>query len=79
VEGQLEALPHEVIRRAMAFNESLQYLLEPETVTVSKESLPSSLKRLMDDVAGVERLGDRIKQEILKDEDARQVKILHSP
>ncbi|KAG6810995.1 hypothetical protein H0H92_009498 [Tricholoma furcatifolium] len=72
VMGQLEALPEQVLRHARTFGEEVQYLIEPEvSIAQGREGAPDSLKALMDDVAGVEKLGEEIKEEILRDADAR--------
>ncbi|KAF9457930.1 hypothetical protein BDZ94DRAFT_1174632 [Collybia nuda] len=71
VEGQLEALPHRVLDQAKTFNENVRYLIEPEAADITKESVPDGLQSLLKNVAGVERLGEQIKQEILGDTDAR--------
>ncbi|KAF8237414.1 voltage-gated potassium channel [Tricholoma matsutake] len=69
---QLEALPHQVIRQVRTFNENVKYLLEAEVLGEEKETLPDGLKRLLDDVAGAETIGDRIKQEILRDHNTKR-------
>jgi hypothetical protein len=79
VEGQLEALPHRVLDHAKTFHENVRYLIEPEATDINRESVPDSLQGLLKDVAGVERLGERIKQEILGDTDARHVRISPLP
>lgn len=69
---QLEALPHRVLDHAKAFGEDVRYLIAPKAV--DKGSVPDGLQSLLKDVAGVERLGEQIKQEILSDTDARHVR-----
>ncbi|RDB30378.1 Outward-rectifier potassium channel TOK1 [Hypsizygus marmoreus] len=71
VRGQLEALPGKVLHHARTFDENVRYLITPETVDPSEEAVPDGLKQLLDDVAGVEKLGKRIKGEVLQDRDAR--------
>ncbi|KAG6880008.1 hypothetical protein C0992_008215 [Termitomyces sp. T32_za158] len=72
VTGHLEALPVEVLRHARTFGEEAQYLIESNAGGgQDTESLPEGLKKLIEDVAGVERLGERIQEEILRDTDAR--------
>ncbi|KAG5651636.1 hypothetical protein H0H81_007979 [Sphagnurus paluster] len=68
---QLEALPQKFLKHARTFGEEAHYLIQPEALDINKEAVPRGLKQLMDDVAGVERLGERIKDEILRDSDAR--------
>lgn len=64
-----------MIRHARDFNESVQYLMGPSPVAVRRH-VPSSLKRLMNEVAGVESLGDQTMREILRDDQARRVRFL---
>ncbi|KAG5645495.1 hypothetical protein DXG03_005904 [Asterophora parasitica] len=71
LDTQLESLPVKVLEHARNFGEEAQYLIEPEALDINKEAVPDGLRQLMDDVAGVERLGERIKGEILRDQDAR--------
>ncbi|KAG6868644.1 hypothetical protein C0993_012688 [Termitomyces sp. T159_Od127] len=72
VTGHLEALPAEVLKHARTFGEEAQYLIEPDARGAQdRESVPEGLRKLMDDVAGVEKLGERIQEEILRDADAR--------
>ncbi|KNZ81641.1 Outward-rectifier potassium channel TOK1 [Termitomyces sp. J132] len=72
VSSHLEALPTEVLKHARTFGEEAQYLIDPNVrLTQDREGVPEGLRKLMDDVAGVERLGERIKEEILRDDDAR--------
>jgi len=72
-EGQLEALPHAVIRHVQTFNENIQYLLQPEALSDRAEAMPGGLKKLLGDVAGVEKLSDGIKREVMRDQDTRRV------
>ncbi|KAG6909925.1 hypothetical protein DXG01_014445 [Tephrocybe rancida] len=73
VTGHLEALPAQVLQHARTFGEEAQFLIEPGAVSMaqSQDGVPEGLKKLMDDVTGIERLGERIKEEILGDADAR--------
>ncbi|KAJ7484324.1 hypothetical protein FB451DRAFT_81760 [Mycena latifolia] len=70
---QLEALPHKILADAKTFHEHLSYFVGPgNKVTVdSGEQLPPGLQQLMNEITGAEKLGERIKREILQDEDAR--------
>ena len=73
VAGQVEALPHQVIGHVRTFTENMQYLMKPEVLVDKNESVPAGLKRLLDGVAGTEKISNRIKREILRDQDARRV------
>ncbi|KAJ7150894.1 hypothetical protein C8R43DRAFT_887165 [Mycena crocata] len=70
---QLEALPHKILADARTFHEHLSYFVGPgNKMTVdSGEELPPGLQQLMNEITGAEKLGERIKREILQDEDAR--------
>lgn len=72
---QLEALPHKILADAKTFHEHLSYFVgSGNKLTVdSGDQLPAGLQQLMNEVTGAEKLGDRIKKEILQDEDARHV------
>ena len=73
VAEQLEALPRQIIRHVRAFTENMQYLMKPEVLADKNETVPDGLKRLLDDVAGTEKISNRIKREILRDPDSRRV------
>ncbi|KAG6857041.1 hypothetical protein H0H87_010395 [Tephrocybe sp. NHM501043] len=76
VAGHLEALPAQVLQHARTFGEEVQYLIEQDVaITQGQDGVPEGLKKLMDDVAGMEKLGEKIKEEILGDPDARHVSI----
>jgi len=69
-------MPQELRRQARSFNESVQYLMnEPGAVGLMEADMPDGLKQMMNDVTGVEKLGERIKKEILKDPGARNVSV----
>jgi hypothetical protein len=38
--------------------------------------VPQSLKQLLDDITGVERGGERVKKEILRDDEAKKVRLV---
>ncbi|KAG6853255.1 hypothetical protein C0991_005713, partial [Blastosporella zonata] len=72
VAGHLESLPAKVLEHARTFGQEAQYLIEQDAPTAQvHDGVPEGLKKLMDDVAGMERLGEQIKEEILGDADAR--------
>lgn len=72
---RLEALPHKILADAKTFHEHLSYFVgSGNKLTVdSGDELPPGLQKLMNEITGVEKLGERIKREILQDEDARHV------
>jgi len=61
-----------VLKEAQKVKEDVQYLLEPEAMDPDKAGVPDGLQQLMHEIAGVERFGGRIKDEILRDSEARQ-------
>ncbi|EMD34661.1 hypothetical protein CERSUDRAFT_116841 [Gelatoporia subvermispora B] len=79
---ELEALPTEIIRQARAFHDSIQYFIGAGTdedtgdpVLTSQEgtiNVPEELRKLLDEIATTENIGDRVKKEILQDDDARK-------
>jgi hypothetical protein len=71
IEGKLEALPHQVLHHVRTFNENVQYLLHAEVDKFN--NMPDGLKKLLNDVAGKERISNGIKQEVIRDQDARRV------
>ncbi|KAJ6608227.1 hypothetical protein B0H10DRAFT_1816320 [Mycena sp. CBHHK59/15] len=73
VQAQLEALPHKILADAKTFHEHLSYFVGPGNAisTGSGDDLPPGLQQLMAEITGAEKLGERIKREILEDEDAR--------
>jgi hypothetical protein len=76
-QSQLEALPHKILADAKMFHEHMSYFVGPgNKVTVdSGDQLPPGLQQLMNEITGVEKLGERIKREILQDEDARHASV----
>jgi hypothetical protein len=72
---QLEALPHKILADAKIFHEHLSYFVgSGNKVKVdSGDELPPGLQQLLNEITGAEKLGERVKREILQDEDARHV------
>ncbi|KAJ7868633.1 hypothetical protein B0H14DRAFT_2729837 [Mycena olivaceomarginata] len=70
---QLEALPHKILADAKTFHEHLSYFVGAgnKVKVDSGDDLPPGLQRLMNEITGAQKLGERIKREILQDEDAR--------
>jgi hypothetical protein len=74
----LETLPNEILDQARELEERVQYFaavtgakrdLEGETAT----RVPPSLQRLLNDITHVEGVTHRVRTEVFKDEEARQV------
>lgn len=65
----LETLPTQVLEQAGVFRRHVQYLLQPEPDRV----VGPDLKLILDDIARAHKLDERVKDEILEDEDARNV------
>lgn len=75
---KLEELPRRILTHARLFHEHLQYFVGPGSAANGSgrpskdDKIPQSLKRLMDDIAGASKFGERIQKEILQDSEARQ-------
>ncbi|KAF9067066.1 hypothetical protein BDP27DRAFT_1226488 [Rhodocollybia butyracea] len=75
VEKQLEELPQRILNHARLFHEHLQYFVGPGSDArghSSQHRIPESLTKLMDDIAGASKFGEKIQTEILQDKEARQ-------
>jgi potassium channel subfamily K len=76
---QLEALPYQVLQHARTFHEHVKYFVggastSPENIGgFAGTEVPESLKQLLDDISGQAKIGERMKEEIFQDEDARHV------
>ncbi|KAJ7199234.1 hypothetical protein GGX14DRAFT_662452 [Mycena pura] len=70
---QLEALPHKILADARVFHEHLSYFIGAgnKVVVDSGDALPPGLQQLINEITGAAKIGERIKREILQDEDAR--------
>lgn len=76
LQEQLEALPRKILGHARTFRDHMEYFVGRGSLGVSGadvNSVPDTIKKLLDDITGAEKIGDRIKQEILQDSDSRQV------
>lgn len=78
---QLEALPIEIVRRARTFHDYMQYFAGGHDINDSdlpgegpQTNVPDELKKLLDEIVKSEGIGDRVKREILQDEDAKHVR-----
>lgn len=65
----LENLPAQVLEQTKVFHRHIQHLAQAE----SQGAITSDLKRMLDDIGRAQKLDERIKEEILQDEDARNV------
>ncbi|KAF7338773.1 Tandem pore domain k+ channel [Mycena sanguinolenta] len=70
---QLETLPHKILADAKTFHEHLSYFVGAnKNVNVnSTDELPPGIVHLMKEITGAQKIGERIKREILQDDDAR--------
>lgn len=66
---RLESLPGQVLEQAKVFHRYIHYLVqgEPEGMVFT------DLKSMLDDISRARRLDEKMKDEILQDEDARNV------
>jgi len=82
VRRQLEALPNEILQSTQSFREHLEYFVRPHGRGASGRAavdggvgaaaaLPEGMRELLDDITG-ERVAERIKDEIVQDENARR-------
>ncbi|KAJ3772262.1 hypothetical protein FB446DRAFT_689583 [Lentinula raphanica] len=77
VDRELEQLPRRILAHAHIFSEHLQYFVGPGSLNANGglsegQEIPPSLRKLMDDIAGASKFGERIQNEILQDAEARQ-------
>src|ERR1700722_6945468 len=72
---QIDSLPIEILRRTQVFREHVQYFVGPgrKGKDVLKR-MPVGLKQLLCDITDVEKIGERVKEEILQDDAAKQVR-----
>ncbi|EPQ53675.1 voltage-gated potassium channel [Gloeophyllum trabeum ATCC 11539] len=82
---QLEELPHKILQDTRTFHENIQYFLNTTARDMiagdsaaggagagsAELQPPEGLKKLLDDIAAAEGIGDGVKSQILQDEDAR--------
>jgi potassium channel subfamily K, other eukaryote len=67
----LETLPGKVLERARVFHRYIQYLSHSEHGAV----VTTDLKLMLDDISRAEKLDDKMKDEILQDEEAKHVSV----
>lgn len=72
----LENLPGQVLEQARVFHRHVQYLVQTESEGV----IAPDIKLMLDDISQAQKLDEKVKDEILQDEDARNVSMaLYSP
>ena len=65
----LESLPGQVLEQTRVFHRHIQYLAQAEY----EGNVTADLKHMLDDISRAQKLEERMKDEILQDEDARNV------
>lgn len=65
----LESLPIQTLEQARVFHRHIQYFVQTEPGA----KVPPDLKIMLDDISRAQKLDERVKDEILQDEDARNV------
>jgi hypothetical protein len=77
----LEMLPTEILEQARDLEERVQYFAtlrpgggKPDNEPETPVRVPPSLQKLMDDISHAEGVTERIREEVFKDEEARQVR-----
>jgi len=63
----LEGLPGQVLEQTRVFHRHIQYLAQAEP----EDNVISDLKLMLDDISRAQKLDERMKDEILQDDDAR--------
>jgi hypothetical protein len=76
----LEGLPNKILRHAKSFHDRIHYFFGPHGAEPGERrgDDPGWLKILMDEIAGVDMINEKMKREILSDQDARRVSINYS-
>lgn len=64
----LDPMPLDVIKHAKAFHENVRYFMDQ----TGYENPPKGLNDLLSEIAVAEKLDDRMRQEMLNDEEARK-------
>lgn len=81
----LELLPGDIIRNAKTFRDYIDFFVsgapgeiegmaEGGGVDIGIPKVPRDMKKLLDELAEIEDIGERLKSEILQDDDARKVR-----
>ena len=73
---ELEALPHEIIRQARTFHDYMHFFAKGgghDDEDHDPNNVPRALRQLLDEIVASEDVDDRVKQEILADDDAKHV------
>ncbi|KAG8998731.1 hypothetical protein FRB94_006709 [Tulasnella sp. JGI-2019a] len=71
---RVDCIPQEVLRYARFFHENIGYFTQAPCTTpgVEKEPMPKGFNELLDEIAESERMDEKMKQEMLGDEDAKR-------
>ncbi|EEB95832.1 hypothetical protein MPER_05141, partial [Moniliophthora perniciosa FA553] len=70
---RLEQLPRQIIQHCKAFHDHMHFVSSPPRINGKEpEKMPRGIKKLLEDIAGAEKLESRIQNEILQDRDTRQ-------
>ena len=69
----LESLPGKVLTEAKVFHKYIQYLLQTEP----GGAVNTDLRSILDDISKTQKLDERMKDEILQDEEAKHVSTSH--
>jgi len=67
----LENLPGQVLEQTRVFHRHIQYLVQAEP----EGTVTPDLKLMLDDISRAQKLDERMKVEILQDEDAKNVSV----
>lgn len=73
---ELEALPHQIIRQARTFHDYMHFFAKGgghDDEDPDPNNVPRALRQLLDDIVTSEDVDERVKQEILADDDAKHV------
>ena len=76
---ELEALPHEIIRQARTFHDYMHFFAKGGghvDEDHDPNNVPRALRQLLDEIVASENVDDRVKQEILADDDAKHVRAI---
>ncbi|TFY50356.1 hypothetical protein EVJ58_g11084 [Rhodofomes roseus] len=71
---ELEALPHEIIQQAQTFHDYMQFFAKGgghDQEDHDARNVPRALRELLDEIVTNEDVDERVKQEILADDDAK--------
>lgn len=82
---ELEKLPTEIIRQVRTFHDHMRFFVNngasvegTEGDVQKKQRIPKQLRKLLDEIAELEDIGERAKREILEDDDSRNTLLMLS-